>query len=76
MAACSCLTHFGRKKCAECGVEAVIAEAVRIGVAASMIKNDLGRASESRERILAEWTKRHATASISLAACAGMAMPR
>jgi hypothetical protein len=62
MAACSCPTHFGRKKCAECGVEAVIAEAVRIGVAASMIKNDLGRASESRERILAEWTKRHATA--------------
>jgi hypothetical protein len=25
-------------------------------------KNDLGRASESRERILAAWTKRHATA--------------
>jgi hypothetical protein len=31
-------------------------------VAASMIKNDLDRASESRERILAAWTKRHATA--------------
>jgi hypothetical protein len=29
---------------------------------AKRIKNDLGRASESRERILAEWTKRHATA--------------
>jgi hypothetical protein len=37
-------------------VEAVIAEAVRIGLAASMIKNDLGRASESCERIAAEWT--------------------
>jgi Na+/alanine symporter len=41
-------------------VEAVIAEAVRIGVAASMIKNDLGRASESRECILAD-TQRQST---------------
>jgi iron(III) transport system substrate-binding protein len=32
------------------------------GVAASVIKNDLEWASENRERILAEWARRHETA--------------
>ena len=31
------------------------------GVAASMIKNDLEWASENRDRILSEWTRRYAT---------------
>jgi Na+/alanine symporter len=50
-------------------VEAVIAEAVRIGVAASMIKNDLGRASESRECILADTQRQSKSALIPRDRC-------